>query len=62
MQRNSSNLILNIDINFFLVNKDFNSRMFFNSNNIEYITARKKLESVKAEDDNKIIYYILKYM
>ena len=50
---------LSININFFFVNKDF---MFFSSNNIEYITARERLESVKVEDISEIMQRELKYM
>ena len=49
-------------MSFFFVNKDFNSRMFFSSNNIEYITARERLESVKVENINEIMQRVLKYM
>ena len=49
-------------MNSFFVNKDFNSRMFFNSNNIEYITAREKLELIKVENINEIMQRVLKYM
>ena len=49
-------------MNFFFVNKDFNSRMFFNSNNIEYITARERLESIKVENISEIMQRVLKYM
>ena len=49
-------------MNLFFVNKDFNSRMFFNSNNIEYITARERFKSVKVEDINEIMQRVLKYM
>ena len=49
-------------MNFFFVNKDFNSRMFFSPNNIEYITARERLESIKIEDISEIMQRVLKYM
>ena len=51
-----------INMNLFFVNKDFNSRMFFNSNNIEYITARERFESIKVENINEIMQRVLKYM
>ena len=46
----------------FFINKGFNSRMFFSSNNIEYITAREKLESIKIENINEIMQRVLKYI
>ena len=36
--------------------------MFFSSNNIEYITARERLESIKVEDINEIMQRVLKYI
>ena len=51
-----------IDMNLFFVNKDFNPRMFFSPNNIEYITARERLGSIKAEDISEIMQRVLEYM
>ena len=59
---NNNAIFSNIDMNFFFANKGFNSRMFFSSNNIEYITARERFELIKAEDINKIMQCVLKYM
>ena len=36
--------------------------MFFSSNNIEYITAREKFESIKVENISEIMQRVLKYM
>ena len=58
----NNTIFSNIDMNFFFVNKDFNSRMFFNSDNIENIITREKLESVKVENISEIMQCVLKYM
>ena len=36
--------------------------MFFDSNNIEYITVREKFESIKTENISEIMQRMLKYM
>ena len=36
--------------------------MFFNSNNIEYITVCERFESIKAKNINEIMQRVLKYM
>ena len=59
---NNNVIFLNIDMNLFFVNKDFNSRMFFSPNIIEYITARERFESIKVENINEIMQRVLKYI
>ena len=59
---NNNIIFININMNFLFVNKDFNSHMFFHLNNIEYITVRERLESVKIENINEIMQRVLKYM
>ena len=49
-------------MNFFFINKSFNSRMSFNSNNIEYIKVYERFELIKIVNINKIMQHVLKYM
>ena len=52
----------NIDINFFFVNKNFNSYIFFKFNNTKYVIVRERFKTVKAEDINDIRQYMFKYI
>ena len=59
---NNNIVFLNIDLSFFYINKSFNSRIFYNFDNIEYIIVREKFKIIKVEDINNIMQRILKYM
>ena len=59
----SNNIVFSsTDINFFYVNKDFNSRMFFNLDSTKYVIIRERLEIVKTENISNIMQRVLKYM